>query len=61
MDFWKEFIINNAIGIILSTVKNPDSQAKFKRAFLKIFVNIGTTYIADPDFQTAINSLKTAP
>lgn len=51
MDFWREFLINNAIGMILSSVKNPDSQVKFKKAFLKIRNTINQTFAGDPDFQ----------
>jgi hypothetical protein len=50
MDFWKEFIINHAIGIILAHVKNSESQQKYKRAFLKIRNAINNAYAGDPDF-----------
>lgn len=51
MDFWKEFLINNAIGMILSTVKNPDGRIKFKKAFLKVRNAINLAFAGDADFQ----------
>jgi len=51
MDFWHEFLINNAIGMILSTVKNEKSKVKFKRAFLKIRNAINNAFAGDKDFQ----------
>ena len=40
-----------AVSIILSTVKNPASKAKVKKAMLKIFRTIRTVYAGDPDFE----------
>ena len=51
MDFWREFLINNAIGMVLSSVTNPESQAKYKRAFLKMFKAIKAAFAGDSDFQ----------
>lgn len=51
MELWiKEFFFSNAVGIMLSTVKNPDSQLKFKRAFLKVYRSIAAAYAGDSDF-----------
>ena len=49
-DFWKEFLFNNAIGLILLTVKTTESQLHFKRAFLKIRNAINQAFANDPDF-----------
>ncbi len=50
-EFWKEFVINNAIGVVLATVKKPESKEKMRSAFLKIFRKIKEVYGSDPDFQ----------
>ncbi len=44
-------IIQMAIAIILSTVKNPAKKAELKKAMLKIRNSINTAYAGDPDFQ----------
>lgn len=49
-DFWKEFLFNNAIGIILLTVKSDEGKINFKRAFLKIRNAINNAFSGDPDF-----------
>ncbi len=46
-----ELIIQMAITIILSTVKNPAKKAELKKAMLKIRNTINTVYAGDPDFQ----------
>lgn len=46
-----ELIIQMAITIILSTVKNPAKKVQLKKAMLKIRNTINTVYAADPDFQ----------
>ena len=50
-DFWQEFVINNAIGVVLATVKNPDSKKKMRKAFLKIYLTIKAVYATDEEFQ----------
>jgi hypothetical protein len=40
-----------AFSILLSTIKNPDSRAKFKSAFLKVFRAIRAAFPNDPDFE----------
>lgn len=51
MNYWKDLIISSAVGIILTTVKNDESRATFRRALLKIFLAIRSAYPGDVDFR----------
>lgn len=44
-------IINMALAIIFSTIKNPAKKAELKGAMLKLRNAINTLYAGDPDFQ----------
>ena len=46
----EELIIQMAITIVLSTVKNPAKKAQLKKTMLKIRNTINMTYAGDPDF-----------
>lgn len=46
-----DLFITMAISVILSTVKNPESKAKLRKAMLKVFTTIKAQYASDPDFQ----------
>ena len=50
-DFWQDFLIQNSIGVILNSVKNPESKVKFRKAFLKVFNTIKAAFAGDPDFE----------
>ena len=52
---YSELLISMGFSILLSTVKNPKSKEKFRKAFLKVFNAIKAAYPNDPDFGTAIN------
>lgn len=56
-----DLLIAMAASVILATVKNPARQAKLAKVMLKIFTTIGGAYINNPDFQAAINNMKTTP
>lgn len=47
----EELIIQMAITIVLSTIKNPAKKAQLKKAMLKIRNTINASYSGDPDFQ----------
>ena len=46
----ENLIIQMAVTVVLSTIKNPAKKASLKKAMLKIFTSIKTVYAGDPDF-----------
>lgn len=50
-----EFLINMGINFVLTAlgtfIKNPKSKDAYKKAMLKVYNSIKTTFAGDPDFQ----------
>jgi hypothetical protein len=46
----EDMIIQMAITIILSSIKNPAKKAALKKAMLKVRNSINLAYAGDPDF-----------
>ena len=46
-----DYLVSMAFAILFSTIKNPETKAKLRSAFLKLFRNIKIVYAGDPDFQ----------
>jgi hypothetical protein len=45
-----DLLIQMAVSILLSTIKNPEKRAELKRAMLKVRNTINMAYADDPDF-----------
>lgn len=48
---YEELIINLAVGVVLSLIKDPKKKVKVRSALLKIFRSIKAGFPNDPDFQ----------
>ena len=48
----EDMIIQMALAIVLSTIKDPAKKARMKKAMLKVHQSILQAYAGDPDFQS---------
>ncbi len=56
-----DLLIQMAVSILLSTVKNPEKRAELKRAMLKVRNQINLAYQDDPDFWPVVPVEPEAP
>ena len=47
---YQDLIINLAVGVVLSVIKDPKKKAQLRSALLKIFKAIRAGFPNDPDF-----------
>ncbi len=48
---WEIIVLNSALSVLRSVIKNPSKKAKLKDICLKIVQTIQTAYAEDEEFQ----------
>ena len=49
-NFWVPMALSIVFEVLKQSVKNPESKAKMRSAFLKLFIAIKTLYADDAEF-----------
>ena len=49
-DYWVDMALAVMFSVLKGSIKNAESKAKMKKAFLKLFNQIKIVYAGDPDF-----------
>lgn len=57
-DYLESLAINGVLTAIKLSVKNPETKARLRAAFLKIYVNIETLFLDDPTFARQAKSAR---